>query len=131
MEYARIWLDGSNEGLNLPDNKLVKFTDPFSNQTYIAVHYDCKVADEGADVGCSQTVHPSIAANGGLSNEAGVGARILIHLQDMEFVRQKAITAGDTATASALQLQEKQYLDLANTVRNLSKHFGYGDSQTP
>jgi hypothetical protein len=129
MEFSRVWLDGSNEGLNIPPAKQVKFTDPFSGQTYIAVHYDCTKADEAADVGCSQYAHPSL--NGAVSTEAGIGARMLLHLQDLEAVRQKAITGGETTTASAVELQEHQYLDLVNTVRNVSKFFGYGDSQTP
>ena len=131
MEFARLWLDGSQEGINIPLAKQVRFTDPFSGQTYVALHYDCTKADDAADVGCSQYSHPSIPGGGGVSNEAGVGARMLLHLQDLEAVRQKAITAGDTATANSVEQQEHKYLDLVNTVRNLSKHFGYGDSQTP
>jgi hypothetical protein len=129
MEFSRVWLDGSNEQINVPIAKQVKFSDPFSGQTYVALHYDCTKADEAADVGCSTTAHASL--NGLTSNEAGVGARMLLHLQDMEAVRQKAIAANDTAKAQSVEQQERKYLDLVNTVRNLSKHFGYGDSQTP
>ena len=88
MEFSRVWLDGSNEAINIPLAKQVKFTDPFSGQTYVALHYDCTKADEAADVGCSATVH---AATGAASVEAGVGARMLLHLADMEAVRQKAV----------------------------------------
>ena len=112
--------------------KQVKFTDPFSRQTYVAVHFDCTKADEAKGVGCSQYVHPSLNGGAGAtSNEAGVSARMLLHLQDLEHSRQKAITANDTVTAQALEQQVRQYLDLVNVVRNVTKHFGSGTSQTP
>src|SRR5262249_3803950 len=57
MDYSRIWLDGSSEGINIDAAKTVKFTDPFSGQAYVAIHYDCTKPDEAAGVGCSQYKH--------------------------------------------------------------------------
>jgi hypothetical protein len=132
MDFTRLWIDGSKESIQIDAARQVKFTDPFSGQTYVAVHFDCTKADEGADVGCSPYNHPSANnGNGGTSNEAGVAARMLIHLKDMEAVRQKALGANDTTTAQQVEQQERKYLDLINVVRNLTSFFGYGNSQTP
>jgi hypothetical protein len=140
MDFSRVWLDGSSEGIRIDAAKTVRFTDPFSGQTYVAIHYNCDPTTNGdaVSVGCSSYKHPSINGNGpngaGTSNEAGIGARMLLHLADLEAVRQKALPTGsspDPTTATAIETQERQYLDLVNVVRSMSKAFGYGDSTTP
>ncbi len=127
MDFARLWIDGSAESIDVkdPDVNTVTFTDPFSHQTYRALHFDCK-SGPGAGVGCSNAVHP-----GGGANEAGVAARMILHAQDLEAVRQQKIAANDTSGAAELELQLTKYLDLLNVMRDLTKAFGSGTSQLP
>jgi hypothetical protein len=130
MDYSRMWVDGSTEAVNItdPDKNTVSFTDPFTHLTYRAVHVGTGANEAGAVVGPSSYVHPE---TGTVANEAGVAAKMLLHLRDIEALRQQALKTGDTATATSLQTQEQKYLDLVNVSRDLTKYLGQGYIATP
>ncbi len=153
MDYARLWVDGSQEAITTT-SPTVTFQDPFSGETYRALSFDCTANTTGTSqtnglvasigVGCSATSHPSLIsglAQGvsvpnpqGSSKEAGVGARMLIHLNDMEAVRQQQLGATPDPTlpsAAVVEQQERAYLDLANVMRSMTLQFGHGINTTP
>jgi hypothetical protein len=70
----------------------VSFTDLTTGRTYRAFHISGAPGGEGEPVGVSAIVH---AATGSTSDEAGVTARAILHLQDLATVREAAITSGD------------------------------------
>jgi hypothetical protein len=142
MDLTRLWIDGSVEQITTT-SPTVYFPDPFSGQTYRALHFSCSAQTSSAGacdpvtgactlsapgVGCSPYLH---LASGKVSDEAGVAAKMLLHLQDLEQARQNALTAKDTATAGNLEQQERKYLDLVNVMRSLTVQFGHGISTTP
>ena len=126
MDYARVWTDGSVESITVgdPSRATVSFTDPWSGATYRALHFGAGAGEPGADVGASATTH---ASNGGTAaNEAGVGARMLLHVADLDTLRLAAARRGDTATAATLQTEEQRYIDLLHIMRRLTSYFGTG-----
>ena len=46
-------------------------------------------------------------------------------------MRQKAISENKTAQAQKYELQERQYLDLMNVMRDVTGRFGHGFSNLP
>ncbi len=126
MDHARLWIDGGVESVDVPKERTVAFTDPWSGQTYRALHIGCGVGEPGESVGCSEYVHASAP----IAKEAGVAARMILHINDMETIRQKAITDTDMAAAALIETQEKKYLDLLNVMRDLTQTFGHGLSKT-
>ena len=129
MNYTRLWVDGSVEEIQVPAAQTVSYTSPWTFETYRAMHIPCtRPGDTGNGVGCSGYVHP---ATGAVADEAGVAARMILHLNDMEAVRQQAIGAGDAEEAAAVGLQEQKYLDLVNVMRNMTLYFGHGYAALP
>ncbi len=124
MDFTRLWIDGSIEAINVPAINTVSFVDPWSHVTYRALHQGCGAAEGGATVGCSTMAHP-----GGGTAEAGVAARMIQHLQDIDALR--LASAGNAAKAAELEQQEHQYLDLINIMRDLTKIFGHGNALLP
>ena len=47
---------------------------------------------------------------------AGVAARMLLHLQDLETSRQKAIAGNDLAFATSIESEEQNYLELVQAL---------------
>ena len=145
MDYARLWVDGSLEAVTVNPSRTVSFTDPNSGLTYRALHYDCDTGGPAADVGCSSAKHATLVpASGstpasvawkswtpGQPGEAGIGARMILHISDMETMRQYAIATSDEANAGILAQQEGQYLDLINVMRSMTQQFGQGNSSLP
>jgi hypothetical protein len=123
MDFTRLWVDGSIEAIDVanPTVNTVSFTDPWSNTTYRAMHMGCGAGEPGVSVGCSTTTPGQ--------NEAGVAARMIQHIKDIDTKRLAA--AATPATQAALELQERQYLDLINVMRNMTQSFGHGISTTP
>nr|MBK7065357.1 hypothetical protein [Deltaproteobacteria bacterium] len=129
MDFARVWTDGSVEALVVADpaRDTVSFTDPWSRTTYRALHFGTGAGEPGADVGASATVH---AATGAAADEAGIGARMILRLRDLDALRLRAREAGDAARAAALETQLRQYVDLVHVLRRLTARFGTGTSVT-
>lgn len=129
MDYARVWTDGSVEAIQVTDpvRNTVSFTDPWVGTTYRALHFGTAAGESGADVGSSALLHP---ATGAVASEAGIGARMILHLRDLEALRQRALTARDTALAASLETDERRYLDLVHVVRRLTAIFGTGQITT-
>ncbi len=69
--------------------------------------------------------------NGGLANEAGIGARAILHLADLDMARQTAIANNDARTVSLLTEQEQQYVDVLQAARAVTKAFGHGYANEP
>ena len=118
MDYTRLWVDGSLEAVDVPVANTVSYTDPRSNITYRAMHIPCGTATAkgpGYTVGCP--VH-----NGVQVDEAGIAARMILHLKDLHVV---------AATDATVALQEQQYVDLLNVMRDMTSRFGHGDSALP
>ena len=63
-------------------------------------------------MGRSQLVH---LETGATADEAGIAARMLLHVRDL-----------DTARATAIETEERKYLDLINVMRALTAIFGTG-----
>ncbi len=129
MDFARVWTDGSVEALTVADpaRDTVSFTDPWSRTTYRALHFGTRAGEPGADVGASAMVHASI---GTAADEAGIGARMVLRLRDLDALRQRAREGGDEARAAALETQLRQYIDLVHVLRRLTSRFGTGTSVT-
>jgi hypothetical protein len=53
---------------------------------------------------------------------------MLQHLQDLDALRLASV---DPAKTADLEQQEHRYLDLISVMRDLTKAFGQGTSQTP
>jgi hypothetical protein len=126
MDFARLWIDGSIEAIDVenPAVNTVSFTDPWSHTTYRAMHFGCSAADAGSIVGCSTSTHA-----GGGTAEAGVAARMIQHLQDIDAKRVAA--AANPTLAAQYEQQEHQYTDLINVMRDLTKMFGHGNALLP
>ncbi len=145
MDYGRLWVDGSVEAIEVDPSLTVSFVDPNTGLTYRASHFDCNAGSQAADVGCSSAPHASIIPAAGSTpaslawnpwkpgqvGEAGIGARMILHIQDMETLRQFALMTNDQGSANSYALQEGQYLDLMNVMRSMTKQFGQGDSSLP
>lgn len=125
MEYARLWVDGSVEAIatEAPARDTVSFVDPWSRVTWRALHFGTEAGEAGRDVGASAQLHP---ATGQSANEAGIGARMLLHVRDLEAVRQAALAANDAPRAALVEAQERRYLDVMNLVRRLTARLGTG-----
>jgi hypothetical protein len=125
MDYSRVWLDGSSEQLTTTDpaNDTVSFTNPWTHETYRALHFGTGAGEIGANVGASATVHPSLS---GPANEAGIGARMLIHAQDLETQRQAAIAAHDAAGTATAETNERSYLENIQVQRLVTRLLGGG-----
>ena len=129
MDFARVWTDGSVEAITVadPTRDTVSFTDPWSRTTYRALHFGTRAGEPGADVGASMLVH---AATGAAADEAGVGARMVLRLRDLDALRLRAQAAGEDARAAVLETQLRQYIDLVHVLRRLTSRFGTGTSVT-
>ncbi|MFO0605835.1 MAG: hypothetical protein U0324_21810 [Polyangiales bacterium] len=125
MDYARVWADGSSESITVADpaRNTVAFTDPWTGVTYRALHVGTGPGESGADVGASALVHPS---TGTAVGEAGIGARMLLRLADLDALRLQALARNDASTAASLRTEEQRYLDLLHVVRRLTAVFGTG-----
>ena len=125
MDYARVWTDGSTESISVADpaRNTVAFTDPWTGVTYRSLHVGTAPGEPGADVGPSVTVHP---ATGRAASEAGIGARMLLRLTDLDALRLQALARNDAATAATLRTEEQRYLDLLHVMRRLTAEFGTG-----
>jgi hypothetical protein len=145
MQYADLWVDGAVEALDVDPSLTISFTDPNSGLTYRAMHFDCDTGGIAADVGCSSEPHAAIVPDAGSTppavawtawkpgqpGEAGIGARMILHVQDMDTLRQFALATNDETNANAYALQENQYLDLMNIQRSMTFYFGHGYSSLP
>jgi hypothetical protein len=122
MDYARLWIDGSLESITVanPDTNTVTFTDPWTHETFRALHFGTATGEPGASVGPSPLVHTS---TGAVANEAGVAARMLLHVRDLDAARLAATTP---AAAAPIETQERQYIDLLHVMRELTRWFGTG-----
>jgi hypothetical protein len=127
MDYCRLWIDGSVEAITVDDpaTNTIAFTDPWTHQTYRALHIGAGVGEGGADVGASTLVHP---ATGSAANEAGIAARMLLHVADLDYQRQNAATP---QARTAAEQAEHKYLDLLNVMRELTRWFGSGYAALP
>jgi hypothetical protein len=127
MDYCRLWVDGSNEAIEVsnPAVNTVSFEDPWSHITYRALHFGAGAGEGGADVGASALVHPSTRAT---ANEAGIAARMIHHLADLDYQRQNA---GTPQLRTAAEQAERRYLDLIHVMRDLNTQFGSGRSNLP
>jgi hypothetical protein len=125
MDYARVWTDGGTEAIAVADpaRNTVAFTDPWTGLTYRALHVGTAPGEPGADVGPSVTVHP---ATGRAASEAGIGARMLLRLADLDALRLQALARNDNATAATLRTEEQRYIDLIHVMRRLTSVFGTG-----
>jgi hypothetical protein len=130
MDSTRTWVDGSTEAVTVanPDVNTVSFTDPWSHQTYRALHIGTAAGEGGYTIGPSAYVH---ATTNTTATESGVAARMLLHIQDIDTLRKAAVLKNDTATAQTLETQERKYLDLINVMRDLTKTLGQGYSASP
>ncbi len=130
MEFSRLWVDGALGSISVkdPDKNTVSFTDPWSHQTFRALHMGTGAGDVGEKVGGSPYVHP---ATGKVAEEAGIAARMILHLQDIDALRNKAIADNKPAEAAQLELQEHKYLDLVNSLRELTVYLGNGKAAWP
>ena len=93
--------------------------------TYRALHFGAAAGEPGADVGASPYIHP---ATGARANEAGVAARMILHIQDLDFQRLNASTP---AARTAAEQAEHKYLDLLSVMRDLTRHYGSGVAYLP
>ena len=127
MDYARLWVDGSVESVTIadPTNNTVSFTDPWTHETYRALHISTVAGASGADVGSSALLH---AATGAVADEAGIAARMLLHVADLDHQRTAGATTAIQTTAEAA---EHQYIDLIQIMRNLTQQFGQGQYDLP
>ncbi len=127
MDYARLWVDGSTEAVTVsnPAVNTVSFEDPWNHMTYRALHFGAAAGEPGADVGASPYIHP---ATGARANEAGVAARMILHIQDLDFQRLNASTP---AARTAAEQAEHKYLDLLSVMRDLTRHYGSGVAYLP
>ncbi|MEI2709434.1 MAG: hypothetical protein V9E96_10530 [Chitinophagaceae bacterium] len=125
MDYARVWSDGSLEAISVSDpaRTTVAFTDPWSGVTFRALHVGTAQGEAGADVGASSLVHPGTMA---VANEAGIGARMLLHAADIDALRTQALARGEAAQAAAYETEERRYLDLVQVMRRLTAIYGSG-----
>lgn len=125
MDYTRLWIDGSIEAITVNDQSrsTVSFTDPWSGQTFRALHVGAGRGEPGADVGASALVHPATSA---VANEAGISARMLLHAADIDALRLQAIARGDAVQSRALETEERGYLDLLHVMRRLTAIYGSG-----
>ncbi len=125
MDYARVWSDGSVESISVSDpaRNTVAFTDPWSGVTFRALHVGAAAAEAGADVGASSLVHPGTTS---VANEAGIGARMLLHAADIDALRTQALARGEAAQATAYETEERRYLDLVQVMRRLTAIYGSG-----
>ncbi len=130
MDYARLWIDGSVESVTVtnPDVNTVSFTDPWTHETFRALHFGANTGEPGASVGASAFVHP---ATGAVANEAGVAARMILHMQDMEALRQHALATSNSAQANTIQTAEQAYEDLLHVMRRMTQIFGSGHIVLP
>ncbi len=124
LEYARIWIDGQPEALNLPDpaSSTVSFTDPWTHEVYRARHVGARPGEPGEDIGASSLVHPSTGTS---ASEAGIGARMLLHASDLDYMRLHGTTPQADAALRALQT----YLDVLRVVRHMSSCTRFGGTQ--
>ncbi len=125
MDYARLWIDGSVEAISVADpaRNTVAFTDPWSGTTFRSLHIGAGRGESGADIGPSTLVHPATTA---VANEAGIGARMLLHASDVDALRLQALSRGDAAQASAFETEERSYIDLLHVMRRLTSIYGSG-----
>ncbi len=56
---------------------------------------------------------------------------MILHVQDMDMLRQFAVMTNDTAGAATFAQQENQYLDLMNIQRAMTFTWGHGYSSLP
>jgi hypothetical protein len=113
--YTRLWFDGG-PGAVSTSSPTVSFVDPFSGITYRALSVDATRSGL-PPVGASTYVHPS---TGKVSSEAGVAARMILHLQDLETERQLAVAGNKPAVAQAVATQEQAYLDIVRRLADLN-----------
>jgi hypothetical protein len=123
VQNARLWVDGDNNAPNTAGTPLVSFTDPQTNLTYHALHLGAGAGEPNADVGLS--------VRDTSRNESGIGARMLLHAQDLRTAMEAAAAGSPERAALSAQLQ--QYVDLVNIMRNLNRLYAtgrYGDADT-
>ncbi len=125
MDYARVWADGSIESITVADpaRSTVSFTDPWSGVTFRALHVGTAAGEAGADVGASAIVHPATMAP---ASEAGIGARMILHLADIDALRLQARARNDAAQEAAYETEERRYIDLVQVMRRLTAIYGSG-----
>ncbi|MEI8258508.1 MAG: hypothetical protein WCJ30_22775, partial [Deltaproteobacteria bacterium] len=124
MDYTRLWADGGSEALTITDPaaNTVSFTDPWTHQTFRALHFGTAAGEPGADVGSSPIIH---ASTGATANEAGIGARMLLHLADLDFQR---LHGANTAIQTAAEQAQHKYMDLIYVMRFLTQTYGSGQA---
>lgn len=115
LDFARVWLDGSREAVAVEDpaNNTVSYTDPWTRQVFRAQHFSAQPGEAGEGVGASALVH---RATGAAADEAGIGARMLLHARDLEAAWRGATGAEATRWESEL----RRYLDLLRVMRDLT-----------
>ncbi len=129
MDYARLWIDGSTESIDTADpaHDTVSFADPWSHTTYRALHFSALPGATGADVGSSATLH---AATGAVADEAGVAARMILRLRDLDALRTRAIAQHQDTLATSLETQLRAYIDVIHVMRRLTSIYGTGTAVT-
>jgi hypothetical protein len=136
MDFSRLWIDGSVEQVQVkdPDLNTVWFTDPWSQQTYRALHFSAKPGAPGEKVGASRLLHASVLDKDGkptTADEAGVAARMILHVNDLEVLRQQAIANKMGDRAADIETAERKYIDLLNVMRDMTSYMGHGVSKLP
>lgn len=118
IQFARLWADGDNFAVpTSAGTPLVSFTDPATGLVYRAIHMGGGPGEPGEDVGLS--------ARDRARNETGIGARMLLHAQDLRNAMEAAPAGSPRRQALARELQ--QYVDLLNVMRNLNRYFSTGN----
>jgi hypothetical protein len=130
MNYCRLWLDGSVDAVTIENEatNTVSFTDPWTHQVYRAMHVGTGAGEPGANVGSSALIHPS---SGTTADEAGIAARMVLHARDLETARTQAIARGNMSQANAIELAERQYLNVMDAVRYMTHVGGTGNIWIP
>jgi hypothetical protein len=128
--YTALWLDGTADArvVQNPDVNTVTFVNPWTHETYRALHFGTAAGEPGAAVGASALIH---ASTGAVATEAGIAARMLLHVRDLDAERTQAIASGNTTRANAIEQAERQYLNVLDTVRYFTHQYGNGSIWIP
>ena len=117
VRSAAVWTDDQRA---VPSQPTVSFDDPWSGRTYRAFHIGTLPGEEGAGVGASRLVH---AETNSVAAEAGIAARVILHLRDLDVIRT-ALAPTDRVASLRIELAMHESLTRLDAIREALRVLG-------